>query len=206
MGHQLTAEVENTTRYTLSTITKTIIDINLISPESQKLKTWYGSEGSILNFEVVGSTFRPGLRNDASSMYSNRIGLHYITNNLSLGEARPVYYTTRACMSFIKIDQAMHCRASKTCNNKLTDNVGSAYSCMFCQPSSQTPMVMSLFADEAETIIGCLLLTFTFDNMRSKDDGSAYQTQLKKATWVPHVFRLWLHHGSTIMIKHRGLL
>ncbi|XP_076944780.1 replication protein A 70 kDa DNA-binding subunit D-like [Bidens hawaiensis] len=41
---------------TLSTITKTIIQINPNSHESQKLKTWYGSEGSVATFESVGST------------------------------------------------------------------------------------------------------------------------------------------------------
>ncbi|XP_076907473.1 replication protein A 70 kDa DNA-binding subunit B-like [Bidens hawaiensis] len=189
---------------TLSTITKTIIDINPNSPESHKLKTWYGSEGSITEFESVGSTFKPGLINDGPSMYSDRVGLDYITNNPYLGEAKPVYYTTRSCMSFIKTDQAMYYRACKTCNKKLIDNVDSGYSCEMCkttQTDSNLRYVvsakfsdvngeawMSLFADEAETIIGCSAAEL--DNMRLKDNGSAYQTQLKKATWVPHVFRL----------------
>ncbi|XP_076951339.1 replication protein A 70 kDa DNA-binding subunit B-like [Bidens hawaiensis] len=191
---------------TLSTITNTIIDINPNSPESHKLKTWYGSEGSTTKFESVGSTFKTGLINDAPSMYSDHVGLDYITNNPSLGEAKllPVYYTTRAFMSFIKTNQPMYYHACKTCNKKLTNNVGSGYSCEMCkttQTDSNLRYVvsakfsdtngeawMSLFADEAETIIGCSAAEL--ENMKSKDDGSAYQTQLKKATWVPHVFRL----------------
>ncbi|XP_076911307.1 replication protein A 70 kDa DNA-binding subunit B-like isoform X2 [Bidens hawaiensis] len=227
---------------TLSTITKTIIEINPNSHESQKLKTWYASEGSVATFESVGSTFRPGHTNDAPSMYSDRVGLEYITNNPSLGEStviasdnlspkvsqvttmssniiptltyyvsltmtfvlQPVYYTTRACMSFIKDDQAMYYRTCKTCNKKLTVNVGSAYSFLICRKTQTDPNFryvvsakfsdasgeawMSLFADEAETIIGCSAADL--DIMKSKPDGSAYQTQLKKAKWVPHVFRV----------------
>ncbi|XP_076911309.1 replication protein A 70 kDa DNA-binding subunit B-like isoform X4 [Bidens hawaiensis] len=189
---------------TLSTITKTIIEINPNSHESQKLKTWYASEGSVATFESVGSTFRPGHTNDAPSMYSDRVGLEYITNNPSLGESTPVYYTTRACMSFIKDDQAMYYRTCKTCNKKLTVNVGSAYSFLICRKTQTDPNFryvvsakfsdasgeawMSLFADEAETIIGCSAADL--DIMKSKPDGSAYQTQLKKAKWVPHVFRV----------------
>lgn len=46
---------------------------------------------------------------------------------------QPVFYTTRACMSLIRTEQAMYYRACKTCNKKVSDAIGSGYWCEACQ-------------------------------------------------------------------------
>ncbi|KAL8232602.1 hypothetical protein R6Q57_002380 [Mikania cordata] len=185
----------------LSTVNRSIIDINPESPESQKLRSWYCSQGKETCMESLGSTM---MRSGGRSMYDDRVMLDHITSNPSLGEEKPVYYSTRACMSMIKTDQAMYYRACKTCNKKVTEEPGSGYWCQGCQKTETDCglryMVsakfsdasggawFSVFGDKAEKIIGCS--ADELDNMKSKDDASDFQTQLKKATWVPHLFRL----------------
>ncbi|KAL8252704.1 hypothetical protein R6Q59_036397 [Mikania micrantha] len=185
----------------LSTVNRSIIDINPESPESQKLRSWYGSQGKETSMESLGSTM---MKSGGRSMYADRVMLDHITSNPSLGEEKPVYYSTRACMSMIKTDQAMYYRACKTCNKKVTEEPGSGYWCQGCQKTETDCglryMVsakfsdasggawFSVFSNEAEKIIGCS--ADELDNMKSKDDASDFQTQLKKATWVPYLFRL----------------
>ncbi|KAL8252705.1 hypothetical protein R6Q59_036398 [Mikania micrantha] len=185
----------------LSTVNRSIIDINPESPESQKLRSWYGSQGKETSMESLGSTM---MKTGGRSMYTDRVMLDHITSNLSLGEEKPVYYSTRACMSMIRTDQAMYYRGCKTCNKKVTEEPGSGYWCQSCQKTETDCglryMVsakfsdasggawFSVFSDEAEKIIGCS--ADELDNMKSKDDASDFQTQLKKATWVPYLFRL----------------
>ncbi|KAI3736867.1 hypothetical protein L2E82_26854 [Cichorium intybus] len=188
----------------LSTVSKSIIEINPDIPDSQKLKSWYSSEGKETSMEAVGSGLSPSMKTGGRSMYSDRVTLDHITSNPSLGEEKPVFYSTRACMSLIKPDQTMWYRACKTCNKKVTEAIGSGFWCEGCQKNETDCSLryilaakfsdvsggawFSVFNDEAEKLIGCS--ADELDKMKSQDDGSDFQLQLKKATWVPYLFRV----------------
>ncbi|PWA96587.1 replication factor-A protein [Artemisia annua] len=188
----------------LSTVGKSIIEINPDTPDSQKLKSWYASEGKETSLETVGASLSPSMRNGGRSMYTDRVTLDHITSNPSLGEDKPVFFNTRACMSMIRAEQNMSYRACKTCNKKVTESMDSGYWCDTCQKNESDCSLryilsakfsdvsgaawFSVFSDDAEKIIGCS--ADDLDKMKSQDDSSEYQTQLKKASWVPHLFRV----------------
>ncbi|XP_071690614.1 replication protein A 70 kDa DNA-binding subunit B-like [Rutidosis leptorrhynchoides] len=188
----------------LSTVGKSIIEINPDTPDSQKLRSWFCSEGKETSLESVGATLSPLMKNGGRSMYSDRVTLDHITSNPSLGEDKPVFYTARVCMSLIKADQAMYYRACKTCNKKVNEAIGSGYWCEACQKNETDCSLryimsakfsdvtggawFSVFNDEAEQILGCS--ADELDKMKSQDDANDFHTQLKKATWVPHVVRV----------------
>ncbi|MFS7912131.1 putative replication factor A protein [Helianthus anomalus] len=188
----------------LSTVNKSIIEVNPNSPDSEKLKSWFQSEGKETNMESIGSNLSPSMKNGGRSMYADRVTLNQITSNSSLGEEKPVWYSIRACMSMIRSDQAMYYQACKTCYKKVTEDAGSGYWCQACQKNESDCSLryilsakfsdasggawLSVFSDEAEKLIGCSATEL--HNLKSQDDGSEYQTQLKKATWVPYLFRV----------------
>ncbi|KAJ9560057.1 hypothetical protein OSB04_005217 [Centaurea solstitialis] len=164
----------------------------------------YSSEGKETSMESVGAGLSPSLKSGGRSMYSDRVTLDHITSNPSLGSDKPVFYSTRACMSLIKPDQTMSYRACKTCNKKVTEAIGSGYWCEGCQKNEEDCSLryilaakfsdatggawFSVFNNEAEKIIGCS--ADELDKMKSEGDGSGFQLQLKKATWVPYLFRV----------------
>ncbi|KAF5818164.1 putative replication factor A protein [Helianthus annuus] len=188
----------------LSTVNKSIIEVNPNSPDSEKLKSWFQSEGKETNMESIGLNLSPSMKNGGRSMYADRVTLNQITSNSSLGEEKPVWYSIRACMSMIRSDQAMYYQACKTCYKKVTEDVGSGYWCQACQKNESDCSLryilsakfsdasggawLSVFSDEAEKLIGCSATEL--HNLKSQDDGSEYETQLKKATWVPYLFRV----------------
>lgn len=188
----------------LSTLGKSIIEINPDIPESKKLRSWYCSEGKETSMESVGAGLSPSLKSGGRSMYSDRVTLDHITSNPSLGSDKPVFFSTRACMSLIKPDHTMSYRACKTCNKKVTEAIGSGYWCEGCQKNEEDCSLryilaakfsdasggawFSVFNNEAEEIIGCS--ADELDGMKSQGDGSDFQLQLKKATWVPYLFRV----------------
>ncbi|KAJ0786108.1 putative replication factor A protein [Helianthus annuus] len=188
----------------LSTVNKSIIEVNPNSPDSKRLKSWFQSEGKETNMESIGSNLSPSMKNGGRSMYADRVTLNQITSNSSLGEEKPVWYSIRACMSMIRSDQAMYYQACKTCYKKVTEDIGSGYWCQACQKNESDCGLryilsakfsdasggawLSVFSDEAEKVIGCSATEL--HNLKSQDDGSEYQTQLKKATWVPYLFRV----------------
>ncbi|XP_071729219.1 replication protein A 70 kDa DNA-binding subunit B-like [Rutidosis leptorrhynchoides] len=188
----------------LSTIGKSIIEINPDTPDSQKLRSWYSSEGKETSLESASAALSPSMKNGGRSIYSDRVTLAHITSNPSLGEEKPVFYSTRACMSMIKADQAMYYRACKTCNKKVNEAIGSGYWCEACQKNEADCSLryimsakfsdvsggawFSVFSDDAEKILECS--ADELDRMKSQDDANDFHTQLKKATWVPYVFRV----------------
>lgn len=60
---------------------------------------------------------------------------------------QPVFFSTRAYVSFIKPDQTMWYRACKTCNKKVTEAMDSGYWCEGCQNRDQE---CSLRYDDSE--------------------------------------------------------
>ncbi|KVH98484.1 Nucleic acid-binding, OB-fold [Cynara cardunculus var. scolymus] len=174
----------------LSTLGKSIVEINPDIPESNKLRSWYCSEGKETSMESVGAGLSPSLKSGGRSMYSDRVTLDHITSNPSLGSDKPMFYSTRACMSLIKTDQTMSYRACKTCNKKVTEAIGSGYWYILAAKFSDASggAWFSVFNNEAEKIIGCS--ADELDKMKSQGDGTDFQLQLKKATWVPHLFRV----------------
>ncbi|KAI7732292.1 hypothetical protein M8C21_028005 [Ambrosia artemisiifolia] len=188
----------------LSTVNKSIIEINPNSPDSEKLKSWFQTEGKETNMESIGSNLSPSMKNGGRSMYTDRVTLDQITSNPSLGEEKPVWYSVRACMSMIRSDQAMYYQACKTCLKKVTEDMGSGYWCQACQKNESDCSLryilsakftdtssgawFSVFSDEAEKLIGCS--ASELHDLKSQDDSNDFQTQLKKATWVPYCFRV----------------
>ncbi|XP_021660871.2 replication protein A 70 kDa DNA-binding subunit B [Hevea brasiliensis] len=187
----------------LSTLGRSIVQINPDTPESNKLRCWYDSDGKETSMASVGSGLSPSTKSGARSMYSDRFSISQITSNPSLGGDKPAFFSIRAYISFIKPDQSMWYRACKTCNKKVTEAVGDGYWCEGCQKNDTECSLryilvvkvsdasgegwVSVF-NEAEKIIGCS--ADELDKLKSEKEGSSYQLKLKEATWNPHLFRV----------------
>ncbi|CAN4088364.1 unnamed protein product [Withania somnifera] len=117
----------------LSALSKSNVVVNPDLPEAKKLRFWYDSEGKETSLASVGSGISPSAKGGARSMYSDRVSLLHITSNPSLGEDKPVFFSVKAYISFIKPDQTMWYRACKICNKKVTDDMDSGYWCEGCQ-------------------------------------------------------------------------
>uniref|UniRef100_A0A1J3D750 Replication protein A subunit n=1 Tax=Noccaea caerulescens TaxID=107243 RepID=A0A1J3D750_NOCCA len=189
----------------LSTISRSNVMINPESPEAKKLKSWYDSEGKVTSMSSIGSMMSPSAKNGSRSMYTDRVSLSHITSNPSLGEDKPVFFSTRGYISFIKPDQTMWYQACKTCNKKVTEAMDSGYWCEGCQKKDEECSLryimvvkvsdstgetwLSSFNDEAEKIIGCS--ADELNKLRSEGgEVNEFQTKLKEATWSSHVFRV----------------
>ncbi|XP_057871294.2 replication protein A 70 kDa DNA-binding subunit B [Cryptomeria japonica] len=189
----------------LSTTGRSTVMINPDFPEAQKLRSWYDTDGRGSSMLSLGSTLSGGTPIRGSrSLYSDRAFLSEITDP-SVGEGKPAYFNVKVYISFIKPDQAMWYRACKTCNRKVTEEIGSGYWCEGCQKHEDESSLryimvvkasdssgeawLSVFNEHAEQILG-----HTADELaaiKSKEaDEKAYQMELKKAMWVPHVFRV----------------
>ncbi|VVB17558.1 unnamed protein product [Arabis nemorensis] len=189
----------------LSTISRSNVVINPESPEAKKLKSWYDSEGKETSMSSIGSGMSPSAKNGSRSMYTDRVVLSHITSNPSLGEEKPVFFSTRGYISFIKPDQTMWYQACKTCNKKVTEAMDSGYWCEGCQKKDEECSLryimvvkvsdstgetwFSSFNDEAEKIIGCS--ADELNKLRSEGgETNEFQTKLKEATWSSHIFRV----------------
>uniref|UniRef100_A0A7N0T1I7 Replication protein A subunit n=1 Tax=Kalanchoe fedtschenkoi TaxID=63787 RepID=A0A7N0T1I7_KALFE len=189
----------------LSTVSRSSVVINPDLPEARKLRSWYDSEGKGTSLASVGSGMSPSATSGARSMYSDRVGLSFISRNPSLGEDKPAFFSIRAFISFIKPDQPMYYRACNSCNKKVTEAIGSGYWCEGCQKqdvesslryimvakvSDATGEIwLSIFNDQAESILGCS--ADELDSLKSQEaDLDQFQIKLKQATWVPHLFRV----------------
>ncbi|KAK1372132.1 Replication protein A subunit [Heracleum sosnowskyi] len=189
----------------LSSLSRSVIVVNPETPESKKLKSWYDSEGKETSMASVGTGLTPSSKSGGRSMYSDRVSISYITSNPSLGEEKPVFFSAKGYISFIKPDQSMWYRACKTCNKKVTEAIGSGFWCEGCQKNDDQcnlryimvakvadasgEAMLSFFNDQAETVVGCSAQEL--DNLKSQEgDGTPYQMKLKEATWVPHLFRV----------------
>ncbi|KAF2282324.1 hypothetical protein GH714_043853 [Hevea brasiliensis] len=166
----------------LSTLGRSIVQINPDTPESNKLRCWYDSDGKETSMASVGSGLSPSTKSGASAA---------------------CIFSIRAYISFIKPDQSMWYRACKTCNKKVTEAVGDGYWCEGCQKNDTECSLryilvvkvsdasgegwVSVF-NEAEKIIGCS--ADELDKLKSEKEGSSYQLKLKEATWNPHLFRV----------------
>lgn len=188
----------------LSAVSKSAVMINPVIPEAKKMRSWYDSDGKGTSMASVGSGMSP-LNTGLRSMHSDRVSLSHISNNPSLGAEKPVFFSIKGYISFIKPDQTMWYRACKTCNKKVTEAIGSGFWCEGCQKndadcSLRYIMVvkvsdasgeawLSTFNEQAEKIIGCS--ADELDNLKSQlGEDNPYQLKLKEATWSPHLFRI----------------
>ncbi|XP_065878975.1 replication protein A 70 kDa DNA-binding subunit B [Euphorbia lathyris] len=187
----------------LSTLGRSVVQINPDTPESKKLRSWYDSEGKETSMASIGSGLSPSTKSGGRSLYSDRVSISHIIGNPDLGSEKPVFFSIRTYISFIKPDQTMWYRACKTCNKKVTEAIGGGYWCEGCQKTDSESNLryimvvkasdasgegwISAFNDEAERIIGCS--ADELDKLRSEEEVS-YQEKLKEATWKPHVFRV----------------
>ncbi|WVZ11492.1 hypothetical protein V8G54_016022 [Vigna mungo] len=217
----------------LSTISKSVILVNPDVPEAKKLRSWYTniryatvallwyfydshtymsalahryeSEGKDASMDSVGSGSSPTSNNGIRSVYTDRVPLAHITSDQSLGETKPAFFSVRGYISFIKPDQAMWYRACKTCNKKVTENIGSGYWCEGCQKNDEQCSLryimvakvcdtsgeafFSVFNQEAEKIVGCS--ADDLDDLKSQEgEDNPYNLKLKQVTWAPHLFRV----------------
>lgn len=189
----------------LSTISRSVVKVNPETPEAEKLRSWFDSEGKGSSMDSVGSGITASSRNGSRSMYSDRVFLSHFTSNPSLGDDKPAFFSVRAYVSFIRSDQTMWYRACKTCNKKVTEAIGSGYWCEGCQKNDEGCSLryimvvkvsdpsgeawFSTFNEEAEHIIGCP--ADELNQLRSQEnEENPYQLMLKQATWVPHLFRV----------------
>nr|CAD1837939.1 unnamed protein product [Ananas comosus var. bracteatus] len=191
-------------RVSLSTLTKSTVLINPDLPEAKKLKSWYDSEGKGASMASVGSDIVSSSRTGLRSMYSDRVFLSQITNDPSLGQDKPVFFSISVYISLIKADQTMWYRACTTCNKKVTEAVGGGYWCEGCQKNDDQCSLryimvikvsdptgeawLSVFNEQAEKIIGCT--ADELDRIKTEEGDEKYQLKLKEATWVPHLFRV----------------
>ncbi|PIN00420.1 Single-stranded DNA-binding replication protein [Handroanthus impetiginosus] len=187
----------------LSALSKSIVVVNPDTPEAKKLRSWYDSEGKDTSLAAIGSGMSPSTKTGAWSMYSDRVSLAHITSNPSLGEDKPVYFSIKAYISYIRPDQTMWYRACKTCNKKVTEAVGSGYWCEGCQKNEEECSLryimvvkvsdasgeayLSVFNEQAQQIIGCSADEL---NELKSQEGDRYQMKLKEATWAPHLFKV----------------
>ncbi|PKA59761.1 hypothetical protein AXF42_Ash011885 [Apostasia shenzhenica] len=189
----------------LSSLAKSTIQINPDFPEAENLRSWYDSKGKDSSMSPVNSSLNSTCtKTGQRSMYSDRVFLSHITNDQTLGQDKPAFFSVKAYVSLIKPDQAMWYRACKACNKKVTDAIGSGYWCEACQKNEEQCslryiMVMkisdstgeawvSVFNEQAEKIIGCT--ADELDRIKSEDGEEKFQLKLKEATWVPHLFRV----------------
>ncbi|KAK8918529.1 hypothetical protein KSP39_PZI021340 [Platanthera zijinensis] len=189
----------------VSTVSKSIVQINPDFPETKKLRSWYASKGEGVTMAPLSSTLSSiSTKAGQRSMYSDRVFLSHITNDQTLGHEKPVFFSIKAYVSHIKPDQTMWYRACKTCNKKVTDAVESGYWCEACQKNDDQSslryiMVMkvsdssgeawlSVFNEHAEKIIGCT--ADELDKIKSEEGDEKFHLKLKEATWIPHIFRV----------------
>ncbi|CAN6470194.1 unnamed protein product [Victoria cruziana] len=186
----------------LSTVSRSTVIINPDTSEAKKLRTWYDSEGKQSSMASIGSGMISS-KSGSRSMYSDRVFLSHIVGDTSLGQDKPAWFSIKAYISFIKADQTMWYRACKACNKKVTEAIGSGYWCEGCQKNdaesslryimvvkvtdSSGEAYVSTFNEQAEKIIGCS--ADELETIKSEDD-KAYQSKLKEATWMPHLFRV----------------
>ncbi|KAF3785823.1 Replication protein A DNA-binding subunit B [Nymphaea thermarum] len=186
----------------LSTVITSTVVINPDTSEAKKLRSWYDSEGKQSSMASVGSGMISS-KTGSRSMYSDRVSLSHIVGDTSLGQDKPAWFSIIGYISFIKPDQTMWYRACKTCNKKVTETIGSGCWCEGCQKNdaesslryimvvrvtdSSGEAYVSTFNEQAEKIIGC-----TADElaMIKSEDEKSYQSKLKEATWMPHIFRV----------------
>ncbi|URD95318.1 Replication protein [Musa troglodytarum] len=189
----------------LSTLSRSTVVINPSLPETKKLRSWYDSEGKGTSMASVGSNLvSPNSKTGSRSMYSDRVFLSQITDDPTLGQDKPAFFSINVYVSFIKPDQTMWYRACKTCNKKVTEAVGSGYWCESCQKNDDQCSLryimvvkvsdpsgeawLSVFNEPAEKIIGCS--ADELDRVKTEEGDEKYQLKLKEATWVPHLFRV----------------
>ncbi|KAJ0048427.1 hypothetical protein Pint_16261 [Pistacia integerrima] len=172
----------------LSALGKSTVLINPDIPEAKKLRAWFDSEGKETSMASIGSGLSPPTKTGAWSMYSDRVTLSHITSDPLMGEEKPVYFSIRGFISLIKPDQTMWYRACKTCNKKVTDGMGSGYILVARVSDESGEAWISVFNNEAESIIGCS--ADEVDKLKSQVEDNSYQMKLKEVTWVPYLFRV----------------
>lgn len=189
----------------LSTLSRSTVLVNPDLPESNKLRSWYDSEGKETAMASIGSVVSPISKIGFRSMYSDRVSLSHITSNPSLGDDKPAFFSLNAYVSFIKPDQPMWYRACKTCSKKVTEAIGSGYWCEACQKNdvdcslryilsvkvsdASDEAWLSMFNEQAEELLGCS--ADELDKLKSQEgQENPFQLKLREPKWVPHLFRV----------------
>ncbi|KAJ9562777.1 hypothetical protein OSB04_007937, partial [Centaurea solstitialis] len=164
----------------------------------------YESKGKEMISDLLCSASTRSMKTPSPSMFSDRVTLDFITNNPFLGEDKPVYFSTRASMTYINPHQNMSYSACNTCKKKVLESGAKGYWCDRCKRHQESFTLryilsakfsdatgeawFSVFDADAETLLGCSANELS--KMKSEEEGIKFHLQLRKAKWVPFHFRV----------------
>ncbi|CAN1233584.1 Replication protein A 70 kDa DNA-binding subunit D [Linum perenne] len=146
---------------TLSTIGKTMLQVNPDIPESKQLRSWYDSDGKHSLMAPIGSGMSPSIK---SGMWYRACK----TCNKKLTDCSSGYW----CEGCQRNDFEYILRYILVV--KVRDMSGEGF--------------ISSFTEEAEQILGCTV--DELEKMQSENNGSSYEVKLKEATWNQYLFRI----------------
>lgn len=193
-----TVRVSDFQGVSLSTVSRSVIDINPSSEEAQKLRTWYDTEGRNATTTAAGE----GLVTPGKSQSANkREDLRTIQPTvLPSPDEKAAYHNAILTVAIIFPDQSFYYMAHPETNRKVVEQNG-AYYCEYDGKTCQTmrrryvmqakvtdhtgEATVSIFNDQAERLLG-----LTADELAVlKEDGSEEATAkkeaiLKKACWT----------------------
>ncbi|KAL3678223.1 hypothetical protein R1sor_021179 [Riccia sorocarpa] len=204
----------------LSSISKSTVIINPEIPEAKTLREWYDDTGRSATMAPAGANLpgrSPG--NVGSSAPAERAKLADVVLP-EVGEGKPVYFTVRACISFIKPDQAMWYLACTTCNRKVIQESESSYWCEGCSKHYDTcnrryimlakisdcsgEAWISAFNEQAETILGHS--AESLNDIRLQDsEQKEFQRILKGAAWESRMMRISVQQHEYMSEKRQRI-
>ncbi|CAM6098031.1 unnamed protein product [Calypogeia fissa] len=183
----------------LSTTTRSMVTINPDIDEARALREWFDGAGKTAALAPAGASLPNGV--NGARMTAERANLLEMTRP-EVGEAKPAWFTLRACITFIKPDQPMWYLACTSCNKKVNQEHSNSYWCENCQKNYEScnrRYIMmakvsdysgegwiSAFNEQTETILGHSASSLA--EVRTEDpQDKVYENVLKKAAWVPRV-------------------
>ncbi|KAL2642129.1 hypothetical protein R1flu_009716 [Riccia fluitans] len=204
----------------LSSITKSTVIINPEIPETKAIREWYDETGKSATMTPAGANL-PGRNSGAvgSSAPAERAKLSEVVLP-EVGDGKPACFTVRACISFIKPDQAMWYLACTSCNRKVNQESDSSYWCEGCSKhydSCNRRYIMlakvsdhsgeawiSAFNEQAETILGHT--AESLNDIRSQDsEEKEFQAILKGAAWESRMLRISVQQNEYMSEKRQRI-
>ncbi|KAG6545076.1 hypothetical protein Mapa_013459 [Marchantia paleacea] len=204
----------------LSTVSHSTVLINPDIPEVKALRLWYEATGKSATMAPAGANL-PGRMGGAMNLSAaaERAKLADVTMP-EVGEIKPAYFTVRACISFIKPDQAMWYLACTACNRKVNQESDSSYWCEGCSKSYDTcnrryimlakisdhsgEAWISAFNEEAESILG--YSAERLNDIKIQDnDHKEYQRVLKGAAWESRMLRISVQQNEYMSEKRQRI-
>ncbi|KAG1358575.1 hypothetical protein COCNU_08G000210 [Cocos nucifera] len=155
---------------------------------------------------------------DQGKVTSMEVPLSKITNDLTLGQGKAVYFNIKVYVTYISPDQTIWFWACKTCHKKVIKIVDSVYWCEKCNAIVQCCLRyvievkisdfsgdawVTVFNEVAENLIGCTAEELA--RIKANEGYDKYQLQLKKATGTQHLFRVSVQHVEFMNKKRQKI-